>query len=264
MPQTADFQTILFSCERKVAEIRLNRPHRLNAVITPLYREVLAALDQVEENNQIATVVITGEGRAFSVGADLKEHATGARTDAETLEYIRLGTEVCKRIYTFPKIIIAVVNGFALGAGAEIACSSDFILMKDTASIGFPEISIGTYVGGAVTVLLPRLVGLAKARELLIKGHRAGAEEALSIGLATRVFPDDRFDADVQEFAEDIASRAPISMRFVKQHLNDGDQDYASRLEEEMSVLRRCMRTEDWQEGVNAFAEKRSPVFKGI
>ena len=258
-----NYETIIYVRKGPVAEIRFNRPHRLNAVVTEFYAEIMDALERAENDVDARVVVLTGEGRAFCVGADLKEHGAGTRTELEKLEYLNLGNDVCERIYKHQKVVIAAVNGFALGAGAEMSCSSDFILMKRSALIGFPEISIGTHIGGAVTEILPRLVGLAKAKELIFSGRRIDGDEAHAIGLATRVFDDDAFDEGVAEFAAMIASKAPVSMRFAKQHLNDLHQDYASRLITEIAALRTCMLTEDWQEGVDAFAEKRTPVFKG-
>lgn len=258
-----DYQTIIYSRRGPIAEIRFNRPHRLNAVVTEFYGEIMHALQQAEDDVDVRVVVLTGEGRAFCVGADLKEHGKGKRTEMQKLEYLNLGNDVCERIYRHHKVVIAAVNGFALGAGAEMSCSADFILMKETALIGFPEISIGTHVGGGVTEILPRLVGLAKAKELIFTGRRIDGAEAQSIGLATRVFPDEEFEAGVEEFTGLIASKAPYSLRFAKQHLNDLHQDYASRLTTEVAALRTCMLTEDWKEGVVAFAEKRAPVFKG-
>lgn len=258
-----NYKTIIYSIENGVAEIRFNRPHRLNAVVAEFYTEVLDALSQAEHDDDVRTIVLTGEGRAFCVGADLKEHKKGERTELEKLEYLNLGNDVCQRIYEHPKVVIAAINGFALGAGCEMSVSTDFILMKDTAQIGSPEISIGTFVGGAVTEILPRIIGLAKTRELIFTGRRIDGVEAHSIGLATRVFSEEEFDAGVKEFAELIGSKAPVSMRFAKQHLNDMHQDYKSRLTTEIAALRACMLTQDWQEGVDAFAEKRKPVFKG-
>ncbi len=257
------YETIIYARKGPIAEIRFNRPHRLNAVVTEFYSEIIDALHRAENDIDVRVVVLTGEGRAFCVGADLKEHGKGERTELEKLEYLQKGNDVCEVIYGLSKVVIAAVNGFALGAGCEMSCSADFILMKDTAQIGLPEISIGTHVGGAVTEILPRIIGLAKTRELIFTGRRIDGNEAKEIGLATRVFTDADFDKGVEEFATIVASKAPYSVKFAKKHLNDLHQDYKSRLDSELAALRVCMLTEDWQEGVDAFAEKRSPVFTG-
>src|SRR5262249_33275442 len=246
------FETILFDVRDGIATIRLNRPHRLNAVIEQLYRDVIAGIDLAESDTEVRAVVITGEGRAFCVGADLKEHGRGERTALQQRNYLALGNDVCRRIYTSPKIVIAAVNGYALGAGAEIAVSSDFILMKDSAELGFPEVSIGTFVGGGITHTLPRLVGLTKARELIVSGRRIGGREAVAIGLATQSFEADAFDAGVGEFASSVAAKAPFSLSFAKEHLNDGGRSYQAALVTELEALRACMVTQDWKEGVAA------------
>jgi enoyl-CoA hydratase len=257
------FETVIFSIKGTVAEIRLNRPHRLNAVIEQLYRDIISALDLVEANPDIRVIVITGQGRAFCVGADLKEHENGERTQQAQRDYLALGNKVCERIYKSPKPVVAAVNGYALGAGAEISMSADFIVMKDSAQLGFPEVSIGTFVGGGVSYILPRLIGLAKARELIITGRRIDGNEAKSMGLAVQVFDDAEFNNGVAEFADQIAAKAPYSLRFAKKHLNSSGQDYDASLASELEALLTCMTTEDWREGIAAFAEKRSPAFKG-
>jgi enoyl-CoA hydratase len=256
------YQTILYRTDGPIAEIHFNRPHRLNAVVTELYRETIDALAVADADDEVRVIVLTGEGRAFCVGADLKEHGSGKRTELQKLEYLTLGNDVCERIRNVGKVVIAAVNGYALGAGAEMTCATDFVLMKQSAQLGFPEVSIGTHLGGGVTEILPRLVGLAKARELIIAGERVDGAEAVRIGLATRVFPDASFEQDVASFARMIAGKAPYSMRFAKALLNDMHADFRSRLTAELSALRTCMLTEDWKEGVAAFAEKRTPVFR--
>lgn len=257
------YETILYRKSGPVAEIRFNRPHRLNAVVSQFYSEIIEALGDAECDPSVRTVVLTGEGRAFCVGADLKEHGAGTRSELEKLAYLQLGNDVCECIYKHPKPVIAAVNGYALGAGAEMSCSADFILIRQDAQIGFPEISIGTHVGGGVTGILPRLVGLAKARELIMTGRRINGDEAARIGLATRVFADAEFDQGVADFAAEIGAKAPYSMKFAKENLNDAGRDYASRLVTELDALRTCMLTDDWQEGIDAFAEKRTPLFTG-
>ena len=257
------YRTILYSKKKQIAEIRLNRPDRLNAVITELYKELLEALDNAEKDNNIRCIILTGEGRAFCVGADLKEHKKGARTKADKEKYLRLANLVCERLYKHPKIIVAAVNGYALGAGFEMALSADFILMKNTAEVGLPEVSIGTYIGGAITHILPRIVGLTKARELIFTGDRINGDEAYAINLATRVFSEESFENGVQDFTQKLATKAPISTAFAKRDLNNASEDYNTRLDIELSSILSCMDTKDWQEGIDAFTEKRTPVFKG-
>lgn len=256
-------ETIIYSKHRPhIAEIRFNRPQRLNAVVEQLYSEMLSALDEAERDREIRVILLTGEGRAFCVGADMKENGKGERTPYQRREYLRLEQAVCKRLITLPKPVVAAVNGYALGAGAELAIASDFILMAESAQFGLPESSIGAFVGGGVTYLLPRLIGMSKARELIFLGQRLSGREAAELGLATRVFPDATFMEDAYRFAGQLAEKAPISIELAKEQLNR-HWDLDSALTSELEGMMFCTTTRDWQEGVHAFAEKRAPVFKG-
>lgn len=257
------FETIRYSMEYGVAEIRLNRPHRLNAVTQQLYDELNEALIRAEADRDARAVLLTGEGRAFCVGADLKEHQAG-RTAFERRQYLQGEQVVCKRLLQLKLPVVAAVNGFALGAGAELAIASDFVLMSESAQIGFPEIGIGNFLGGGVTYLLPRLVGLAKARELVFLGERINGKEAVRMGLATRVLADEGFLDAAREFAMRIASKAPFSMQLAKEQLNyAAERTLDAALVAELEGMMFVGTTRDWQEGVDAFAEKRTPVFKG-
>lgn len=257
------FETIIYEVRDEVAEIRLNRPHRLNAVVQQLYDELRQALDLAEKDRNAKAILVTGEGRAFCVGADLKEHKVG-RTAFDRRQYLKGEQLVCKRLFELDKPVISAVNGFALGAGAEIAIASDFVVMAASAKIGLPEISLGNFLGGGVTTLLPRLVGLAKARELVFLGARIDGAEAVRIGLATRVFDDDGFLDQARAFARVIASKAPFSMALAKAQLNKASETtFDAALTAELEGMMFCSTTRDWQEGVDSFAEKRAPVFKG-
>jgi len=257
------YETILYSQRDGVAEITLNRPHRLNAVTQQLYDELGAALDLAEADADARVVLLTGQGRAFCVGADLKEHKAG-RTAFERRQYLQGEQIVCKRLLALKRPVVAAVNGYALGAGAELAIASDFLLMAESAQIGLPEISIGNFLGGAVTYLLPRLVGLAKARELVFLGERIQGDEAVRIGLANRVFPDTGFVDAAREFAKRIAAKAPFSMQLAKEQLNfAAERTVDAALTAELEGMMFVSSTRDWQEGVDAFAEKRPPVFRG-
>lgn len=259
-----DYQTIISTVSGGVAEIRFNRPRRLNAVVELLYEELLHALHAAEAADDVRVIVITGEGRAFCVGADMKEHGRGARTPWERREYLLRGNEACRAIHRSRKPVIAAINGWAMGAGAEMAISSDFIVMQDDAQLALPEVSIGTHVGGAVTSILPRLVGLAKAREMILLGKRVTGIEAMRIGLAYASPSKDEFAQVVRSLSAELAAVAPVSAAFAKEHLNLGpDRDYETLMSTEIDACFACSMTADWQEGVDAFAERRKPVFQG-
>ena len=257
------FRTILCDVHDGIAEIRFNRPHRLNAVVQEVYSELTEALNIAEASRESRVVLLTGEGRAFCVGADLKEHKAG-RTPFDRREYLRGEQTVCKRLALLSKPVVAAVNGFALGAGAEMAIASDFVVMAESAKLGLPEIGLGTFLGGGITYLLPRLVGLAKARELVFLGERIGAEEAVRIGLACRFYPNQGFLDHARAFAREIAGKAPFSMQLAKEQLNmAAERGFDGALVAELEGMMFCSTTKDWQEGVDAFTEKRVPVFRG-
>ncbi|WP_253450755.1 enoyl-CoA hydratase/isomerase family protein [Halomonas sp. Y3] len=259
----AEYETLILRRHGQVQEIRFNRPHRLNAVTEALYAELNDALTRAEADGEVRVVVLTGEGRAFCVGADLKEHKQG-RTAFDRRQYLQGEQIVCKRLMQMQTPVIAAVNGFALGAGAELALAADFMLMADSAQIGLPEVSIGNFLGGGVTWLLPRLVGLAKARELVFLGERIDGAEAVRIGLANRHYPDEGFFDAALAFAEKVASKAPLSMALAKEQLTfSGERTLDACLTAELEGMTFVGTTRDWQEGVDAFAEKRTPRFQG-
>ncbi|MER2555013.1 MAG: enoyl-CoA hydratase/isomerase family protein [Thauera sp.] len=257
------YETLLYDLADGIAEIRLNRPQRLNSVSRRLYEELNDALTRAEQTREARVVLLTGEGRAFCVGADLKEHKVG-RTAFDRRQYLKGEQDVCHRLLHLQKPVVAAVNGYALGAGAEMAIASDFILMAQSAQIGLPEISIGNFLGGGVTWLLPRLVGLAKARELVFLGERIGGEEAVRIGLANRVYADEGFLDAARAFAKKLAAKAPFSMELAKRQLNlSAERTLDACLTAELEGMMFVGTTRDWQEGVDAFAEKRAPIFRG-
>lgn len=257
-------ENLIVSRSGSVAEVRFNRPQRLNAVTEGLYAELQTVLLSLDRDPDVRVLVLTGEGRAFCVGADMKAHAEGTRSASQRRQYLAAEQAVCLQIRRLSKPVVAAVNGYALGAGAEMALAADFLVMKASAQIGLPEVTIGTFLGGGVTHTLPRLVGLAKARELVFFGERIDAEEAVRIGLANRSFADDRFEAEVSAFCERLAGAAPNSMMLAKQQLNRAAElDFESALQCELEGMTFCATTRDWQEGVDAFREKRSPRFTG-
>jgi enoyl-CoA hydratase len=246
----------------RVVRLVLNRPERLNAVTERLYERLLEELANVETDPEARAIVLAGEGRAFCAGADQKAHADGVRTRGQQAEYVELGWRVCERIQHCRTPVIAAVHGYALGAGAEIAISADFVIMTQDAQMGFPEVSIGTYVGGGVTRRLPRLIGLRRATELLMLGERFTGQQAADWGLAYQAVPAATLDTAVAELAEQLVAKAPLSVARLKAALCS-DAPFDEVLRTEAGDLLSIMGSADWAEGVAAFRERRTPSFEG-
>lgn len=256
----------------KVMVVRLNRPDRMNAVNETMYREIQDVLKGAEGDSEVRVCVITGsvlkrdgiEKQAFCAGADLKAHASGTRDKAARRAYIELAHETTKMLYTFPKPVVAAVNGPARGAGLEMALNCDFILMADDATLAFSETGLGTFVGGGVTSHLPVLVGMAKAKELMYTCRVIDGKKAVSTGLALQSVPVDRLMEATLSLAGDLSEKAPVSIRLAKEMLrNSRFHDIETVLKNETEAILSCMETEDWHEGIASFMQKRKPIFKG-
>ncbi|CAN2040099.1 Enoyl-CoA hydratase/isomerase family protein [Candidatus Magnetomoraceae bacterium gMMP-15] len=267
-----NYNTIKYIKEDNIGIIKLNRPERMNAVIEEMYSEIKDVLEYAQFDSKIRVLILTGsvlkkgniEKQAFCAGADLKEHSSGKRTYSQKRAYIMLAHETTQKIYEFPKPIIAAINGPARGAGAEMAVNCDFIIMAEEASIGFPETGLGTFTGGGVTHHLPKMIGIMKAKELIYLGRIISGKEAVDIGLALTCFPIKNLLDETRAFANELAEKAPISMKFAKKQLNESPGlNIATTLLLEAQAILSCMDTEDWKEGINAFKEKRKPLYKG-
>lgn len=254
--------TVEYRVDGHVATVTLSRPDRLNAVTKELYAGVLGALERASAD-EARVVVLQGAGRAFCVGADMKEHGERERTTAEKREYAWQAQHACRAIQTHERPVIAKVQGYAIGAGAEMALSTDLVVMADDAEMRFPETGIGTYVGGGVTYRLPDRVGTATAKRLLLTAASVDGPDAAEIGLVDETVPADDLDDAVDELAVEIADNAPIPVAFAKRQLDRRPDDPELALTAEVDALLTCMETDDWQEGVDAFAEDREPVFEG-
>jgi enoyl-CoA hydratase len=252
---------VLVSRDGACVWVTLNRPDRLNAVSEGLYRGLIEALDDID-GSDARVVVLEGAGRAFCAGADLKAHAAGRKPD-EQRAYVRLGTEACLRLGTIAQPVIAAVHGYAIGAGAEIALSCDVMITTPDAGLAFPEASLATYVGGGVTATLPRLIGLAKATELLMFGKPISGEDAVSLGLAIAAVPEEELKAHTHSAAAELAQQGPLSIRQLKKHLRGPSRVSADAAREEEEALIRLMETADWREGVAAAADRRVARYLG-
>ncbi|MGE4519858.1 MAG: enoyl-CoA hydratase/isomerase family protein [Desulfobacteraceae bacterium] len=267
-----DFETVKYEVSGKVAVVSLNRPERMNAVCEEMYEELETVFDIVEKDPGIYCVVIKGTPYdkngvlkySFCAGADLKKHKEGKRSHGDKRKYIEKAHGLNKKIVDFDKPVIACLNGHARGAGAELALCCDFVFIAEEATIAFPETGLGTFVGGGVTWLLPRLLGSVEAKNLVFTGEVLNGVQAVEKGLAFRSFKMEEIYIKSVEFANQLCKKAPVSIKYAKKLLNKSwklDYDTSSALEAD--AILSCMDTKDWQEGIDAFNEKREPVYKG-
>src|SRR5215475_747361 len=254
------YETLLFAREESFAVITLNRPPA-NAISEPLMRELNAALNSVEEDDVVRSIIITGTGdRIFCAGADLGSAFSGGDVDT----FIRFGNAVVRRIERFPKPVIAAMNGHALGGGCEIAMACHFRLLKETARMGQTESNLGITPGFGGSQRMPRLIGRTKALEFLILGTQIPAAECLALGLVNRLTREGETLNDAKALARQIAKRPPVATRLIIEAVDDGLEapiDHA--LEIETRAFLKTLHTEDAAEGMQAFFAKRPPDFKG-
>lgn len=244
--------------------VTLNRPDQLNAVSPDLYEELDRTLAALHRRREIRAVVITGAGRAFCVGADLKAHASGTPTDQERHRYILLAQRVNLRIQRAPCPVVAAVNGHAIGAGLELALSADFLVVAREARLRLPEVALGTLFGGGVSYTLPGRVGMVRAREILLLAREFTGAEAMEMGLASREAPAGEVLEASLELATELAAMAPLSLQAARSLLREAPHRSAGEtLRAEGEALFRIMQTDDWREGIDAFRTRRAPRYRG-
>lgn len=219
-----------YSLHDGIAHIELNRPGRLNAVSANLVEELLAA--QSRAAAEASVVVLSGRGRAFCAGHDLKEPSP-VETPVQTRVRLHRLQEVTRRVRAFPGMVIAAVHGYALGAGCEFALGCDLVVADETAQFGFPEVGVGLSVTGGISSLLPRAVGPARAKELLVLGERFGAGRAAELGLVNRVVPAGQHVDAALELARRVAERPPLSASLAKRVI---DRSTESEVEAAMAA----------------------------
>ena len=257
------YNNILFTVEEGIATITFNRPKALNAMNSETMTELFEAATVCKNDGTIKVLIITGAGeKAFVAGADISEMQK--MRPAEALSFMERGNEILRLIETLPKPVIAAVNGFALGGGAEISMACDVRFASENARFGQPEITLGIIPGWGGTQRLPRLIGMGRAKELIMGGELIDAKKALEIGLVNRVLPLDQLLAEAKKFAARLAGLPGFALKVIKQSINYGydlSLDNAIRLEVECCA--QCFSTDDQKEGMTAFLEKRKPVFTG-
>ena len=257
------YQDLLIEKNDGIATITINRAQAMNAITLTTLQELANAVRILVDDSGIRVVVITGAGaKAFIAGGDISMLAGLSPCEARDLALLAQG--VCVAIEQSPKPFIAAINGYALGGGCELAMSCDIRIAADTARLGQPEINIGTLPGFGGSQRLPRLVGKGRALEMILTGEMIDAQEAWRIGLVNRVVPAGELQSVVRELALKLAAKSTVAMKFCKEAVQNGmemDLPNACRYEADLFAL--SFSTADQKEGMQAFLEKRKPVFTG-
>lgn len=257
-----ELKNVVIEKQGKIAIVTINRPKALNALNSETLKELDYIIADLENDDEIYTVILTGAGeKAFVAGADITE-----MKDLNTMEgrkFSILGNKVFRRLENLEKPVIAAINGFALGGGCELAMACDIRIASDKARFGQPETGLGITPGFGGTQRLPRLVGTAMAKELIYTGRMVKADEAFRIGLVNRVVEADKLMEEAKNMAETIAANAPIAVKLSKAAINKGMQcDIDTAIMYEAEAFGECFSTADQKEGMTAFVEKRDKNFQ--
>jgi enoyl-CoA hydratase len=255
--------SLIFDLTDGIARVTINRPDKLNALNAIVIAELADAVTRIETDSAIRGVIVTGAGnKAFVAGADIGELTEQGVTGGQTRAL--MGQQVFRRLERSGKPVVAAVNGFALGGGCELAMACHLRVASENARFGQPEVKLAIAPGYGGTVRLPRLVGRARALELLLTGDMIDAEEARRIGLVNRVVPGDRLLAETESLLRSILANGPLAIRACLELVDmGGDMSVDQALLLEAGYFGLLSATEDMREGTKAFGEKRKPTFKG-
>lgn len=257
-----DYTTLLTSLENGIFIITVNRPEKLNALNKDVFTDLDRAMDEVQKNDEIKSVIITGAGpKAFVAGADITEF--NGLDKAAAMALAKRGQDVFFKIENSNKPVVAAVNGFALGGGCELAMACHFRLCSDNAKFGQPEVNLGLIPGYGGTQRLTQLVGKGKSMELQMSAKIADAQEALQWGLVNYITSPEDLLPKTKELMLTIQSKAPFAVGKIIACINAGVENKTNGFEKEISAFGECFITEDMKEGTAAFLEKRKAVFTG-
>jgi len=252
------YKNIVIDIADRIAILKVNRPDVLNAVNIETIVEIESAMHELKENNDVKVVIITGEGKSFVSGSDISRLAQMDSLAAR--EYSQTGQRVLAYIENMEKPVIAAVNGYALGSGCEIAMACDLRVVSEKAKLGQPEVKLGLIPGHAGTQRLARLVGIARAKELIFTGDLIDAQEALRIGLANKVVPPEALLEEARSIARKIMEVGPTAVKFAKTVINRGiDANLTTATSYETEAFSILFSTDEAKEGMKAFLEKRKP-----
>lgn len=247
---------------QNIATIMLNRPPA-NALSSGVLKELSTSLDALETNDEVRVILVRGEGRFFSAGADIKEFTT-IETAEDFSKLAEYGQKLFDRMERFPKPIIAAIHGAALGGGLELAMGCHIRLVSENAKLGLPELQLGLIPGFAGSQRLPRLVGAPKAAEMLFTSDPITGEEAARMGLANQAYPEEELFEQAQKLAEKVAAKSPITLKYAVELLNYSKFSiFDQGVQKEAELFGKAFVSEDGNEGIKAFIEKRKPEFKG-
>jgi len=258
-----EFKNTLYEKSEGIATLTINRPESLNALNVETLKEIMARLEDAQNDESIRVIVITGAGeRAFSAGADLKMMRD--ITPVRATELSRLGQQLCNQVEALGKPVIAAINGYALGGGLELAMACDLRVASENAQLGQPEINVGLIPGWGGTQRLPRFVGKGIAKQMIYTGKRIDAKTAERLGLVNAVVPPEQLKSKVKELALELAGKPPVAIKLSKALINNSTETHPEvGLWQEAEAFGIVASTEDFKEGVSAFLEKRKPQFKG-
>lgn len=257
-----DYETITIEKRDAVAILTINRPDKLNSLNMKVHTEGVAALNELKADGSVRVVVLTGAGeKSFIAGADISEFVEATPVAQRDLFH---QPTLFNSIDTFPKPVIAMINGFCLGGGNELALACDIRIGSEKAKFSQPEINLGIMPGGGGTQRLARLIGEGRAMEMCLAGDMIDAETAHKFGLLNHVFPVEQLEEETMKVAAKIAEKAPIALQLTKEAVKFASRSNLDEgLRREVDLFAICFSTEDKKEGVAAFLEKRKPVFKG-
>jgi len=257
------YKNLIVEIKDGIGILKINRPKALNALNSETLNEIKQAGEMLNGNKDVNVVIVTGEGdKAFVAGADILEMKD--LTAIEGMLFSQRGHEALSTLENMEKPVIASVNGFALGGGFEVALACDIIYASDKARLGFPETTLGIHPGFGGTQRTAKLVGLAKAKELIFTGKMITAQEAYEMGLINKVVPHDQLMAEVMALAEKIKANGPFAVRLAKECINKSlSLDNKEGLMLEAKDFGLCFATKDQKEGMTAFVEKRKATFTG-
>jgi enoyl-CoA hydratase len=256
-----EYTNLLLTKEDGIGVVTINRTQVLNSLNIEVFRELYKMFTEIENDSDIRVVILTGAGKAFVAGVDIlgmKDH------NPVTIEqFIKIARRAGDAIYNLNKPVIAAINGYAFGGGNELALACDLRIASENAQFGQQEINLGIVPGGGAMQKLPRLVGMAKAKEIVFTGEVFNARTAVEIGMINKVVPAEKLMDEAKALARKLLNKSSIALAYAKKSMNSGmDMSLSSAMDMDECFFARCFSTEDQKEGMQAFSEKRKPQFK--